>query len=96
MYERIKKCAEDDAKNYNNFNNGQDRKYYLFEIMESCLEGGCNYNKPFILKKYVGSDQVILYKGNLLLYDSETDTRTKEEFINFVTKIYMEFSLKNK
>lgn len=85
---QILKNIDYDKKVFNNFKNVQDKKYYLWCILSNyCLKGCENYNKPFIIEKYNGSNQIILYENEKIIYNSEKDIFKKQEFINFVFNI---------
>jgi hypothetical protein len=88
--ETIKKYILHDKKVFNNFKTIQARKYYLYAILNKYfLKGSDNYNKPFIIEKYKGSNQVILYENEKEIYNSETDNFKVNDFIDFVIEIVL-------
>ena len=79
----------DGSKNYNDFKDVQDRKWYLASVFEGFYAGGSNFGKPLKVTQYVGSDQVIIKFKDKQIYDSMRDTFTPKSFVEWMTNLYV-------
>jgi len=79
----------DRLKYWNNFKTPTDRKYFLWNLLsDGFMEGADFYNKPYRIEKLIGSNQVILRRGNKVIYDSLCDNYDKNGFIKFVLSLF--------
>jgi len=82
---KFNEVMSENKKHYNDFKTVQDRKYHLYSIFRDyCLN---KVNEGFKIVKYVGSNQVILYKNGKSVYNSETDKLNSETYMSFLKDI---------
>lgn len=58
-------------------------------ISDFCCPGAIYEDKPLIINKYCGSNQVTLKHKNKLIYDSETDSMSLKQYLDFVFKVVL-------
>jgi len=77
--EKVIRYLDNQAKYYNEYKTEQDRKYLLWSAF-SYLD-----RKDFTIER-MSSNQVLLTYNEEVVYNSDRDTMTREEFYEFVIK----------
>jgi len=81
-----------ESEHFNGFKTPQDQKYYIWHILSDwCCPGTKDEGKPFTIRMYNGSNQVVLEKNGQTVYNNDENIFTVEEFEKFLADIVLDF-----